>query len=72
MNRHDFVLQGDYIELYTLLKLLAIAPSGGAAKTMVAEGLVRVDGELETRKARKLYAGALVQTDEDEVHVRAG
>jgi ribosome-associated protein len=61
MNEHRFVLRGEYVELHVLLKLLAIADSGGAAKAMVADRLVRVDGQIETRKARKLRAGSRVE-----------
>lgn len=56
-----FTLNAEYIELDKLLKLLAIAPSGGAAKAMVADGMVQVDGELELRKTRKLRAGSVVE-----------
>lgn len=66
---HTFVLTADYIELDKLLKLLAIASSGGAAKAMVAEGMVTVDSELETRKTRKLYAGSMVRVEGQEIHV---
>lgn len=61
MSNHTFILNSEYIELDKLLKLLAIASSGGAAKVMVAEGMVSVDGELETRKTRKLRAGCVVE-----------
>jgi ribosome-associated protein len=69
---HIFTLNSEYIELDKLLKLLSIAPSGGTAKMMVAEGMVSVDGELETRKTRKLRAGCVVVVDIGEgetVHV---
>lgn len=69
--KHEFVLTREFIELDKLLKLLAIAHSGGAAKTMVAEGLVSVDGEPETRKTRKLRAGAVVRVGDEEIHVLA-
>jgi hypothetical protein len=45
VNIHRFPLQGEFIELNVLLKLLALAPSGGAAKAMIAEGAVVVDGD---------------------------
>jgi ribosome-associated protein len=51
---HHFQLQGEFIELNVLLKLLALAPSGGAAKALIAEGAVSVDGEVETRTRRAL------------------
>ena len=45
------------IELSALLKFTGIAESGGDAKHMIREGLVLVNGEVETRKAKKLGAG---------------
>lgn len=72
MTTHTFQLRGEFVELHALLKLLAIASSGGAAKAMVAEGLVRVDGRVETRKACKLRAGQVVRIGDDEIHVVAG
>lgn len=71
MNVHHFTLTGPYIELHALLKLLAIASSGGAAKIMVAEGMVEVDGVQELRKTRKLYAGAIVRIGDEEIHIEA-
>ncbi len=65
MSHHTFTLNSEYIELDKLLKLLAIASSGGAAKAMVAEGMVKVDGTLETRKTRKLRAGCMVEVAVD-------
>jgi len=69
MAQHDFRLEGEYIELNILLKLLALAPSGGAAKAMVAAGEVMVDGEVETRKTRKLRAGNVVTVGEEEIRI---
>ena len=72
MKHHVFPLDREYVELHILLKLLALAPSGGAAKAMVADGLVTVDGEVETRKTRKLRGGERVRVGDDEIVVRAG
>ena len=71
MALHTFQLAGEFIELNVLLKLLALAPSGGAAKAMVAEGLVTVDGVVETRKARKLRAGQAVRLADEEIRIVA-
>lgn len=66
-----FRLDREFIELNVLLKLLALASSGGAAKAMVAEGLVTVDGEVETRKTRKLRVGQVVQVADEEIRIVA-
>jgi ribosome-associated protein len=60
VNRIDFALRGEFITLDRLLKATGLAPSGGAAKLMVAEGRVQVDGRAELRKACKLRAGQVV------------
>jgi ribosome-associated protein len=59
----DFVLRGDSITLDALLKAAGLAESGGRAKAMVAAGLVRVDGQVELRKACRLRAGQVVSLD---------
>jgi ribosome-associated protein len=71
MALHTFPLDGEFIELNVLLKLLALAPSGGAAKAMIAAGLVSVDGEVETRKARKLNVGQVVRLGNEEIRIVA-
>ena len=60
MNLIDFELRGDFIPLDALLKATAVAHSGGAAKTLVADGQVQVDGQPESRKTCKIRAGQVV------------
>ena len=60
MQLIDFELRGEYVTLDTLLKAIGVAPSGGAAKLMVAEGRVEVDGREELRKTCKIRAGQVV------------
>ena len=60
MRHIDFAVRGEFITLDRLLKACGIAPSGGAAKTMVAEGKVQVDGQDELRKSAKLRPGQVV------------
>ena len=71
MTIHRFQLQGEFIELNVLLKLLGLAPSGGAAKAMIADGAVAVDGAIETRIRRKLRAGQVVRLADDEIRIVA-
>ena len=56
----DFELRGAYIPLDALLKATGVADNGGAAKAMVAEGKVQVDGQQELRKTCKIRAGQVV------------
>jgi ribosome-associated protein len=60
MQLIDFELRGEYVTLDALLKATGVAPSGGAAKLMVAEGRVEVDGREELRKTCKIRAGQVV------------
>ena len=60
MKRIQFELRGEYITLDALLKATGLAPSGGVAKMMVADGLVQVDGHDESRKTCKIRAGQRV------------
>jgi ribosome-associated protein len=67
----EFRLQGEFIELNVLLKLLALAPSGGGAKALIAAGGVAVDGIAETRIRRKLRAGQVVRLADEEIRILA-
>jgi ribosome-associated protein len=60
MQQIDFPLRGGHITLDALLKATGLAPSGGVAKAMVADGRVQVDGQLELRKTCKIRAGQVV------------
>ena len=64
-----FELRGEHITLDALLKATGLASSGGAAKILIAEGAVQVNGEAETRRGRKLRAGDLVLLGDAQVQV---
>jgi ribosome-associated protein len=71
MNQIDFELRGEHIALDALLKATGLAPSGGSAKMMVADGKVQVDGRDELRKTCKIRAGQVVSVAGARVRVRA-
>ena len=56
-----FAIRGDHIQLDQLLKATGLADSGGAAHAAIGDGLVRVDGEVDTRKRAKLRPGPRVE-----------
>ncbi len=60
MQQLQFQLDGEYVELNQLLKMVGLCDSGGAGKALVTEGVVSVDGLLELRKTAKIRAGAVV------------
>ena len=68
----DFVLRGEHITLDALLKATGLADSGGAAKMQIASGAVRVNGEVELRRGRKLRAGDIVTLAGTTVRILAG
>jgi len=57
----DVTIRTDTITVGQLLKLARFAATGGEAKHMLLEGMVRVNGELETRRGRKLKPGDAVE-----------
>lgn len=68
----ELALRSEYITLDALMKATGLAGSGGAAKALIAEGSVRVNGEVDTRRGRKLRAGDVVQLGAAQVRVVAG
>ena len=70
MTPIDFELRGEYITLDALLKATGLAPSGGVAKLMVADGLVQVDGREELRKTCKIRSGQVVSLQGTRISVR--
>jgi len=66
----QFDLTTEYIELCNLLKLVGLADSGGRGKTMVAEGLVQVDGLTETRKTAKIRKNQIITVENHIIEVK--
>ncbi len=66
MQKEIFQLRpsDEFIELIKLLKLKQIAQTGGHAKIMVEEGLVKVNGVQEFRKRNKLRTGDVIEVED--------
>ncbi|MGG4606802.1 ribosome-associated protein YbcJ [Providencia sp. Me31A] len=65
-----FKLDGHpHVELCDLLKIEGWAESGAMAKAMIAEGLVQVDGIVETRKRCKIVAGKIVSMGDEQIKI---
>ena len=62
-------IEEEPIELYKILKFESMVQSGGEAKFVIAEGLVRVNGEVETRKSRKIIAGDIIEFGEEKIQI---
>ena len=57
------------IELYKVLKIGNLISGGGEAKQVISEGYVFLNGEEETRKRKKVYAGDLVSFNGEHLQV---
>ena len=57
----NFQIKDEYIELCKLLKVANLVMSGGEGKEVVAQGLVTVDGQPESRKRCKIRPGQVVE-----------
>lgn len=62
-------LRDEYIKLGQALKAAGLVESGVEAKEVIQEGLVLVNGETDTRRGRKLYAGDIVIFDGEEIRI---
>lgn len=68
MEKIEFTINGEFIELLGLLKATGIAQTGGHAKLIVEDEEVFRNGELETRKRAKLVPGDVIEVG-DEVRI---
>ena len=57
----EVVLREASVPLYRILKFEGLVASGAEAKQRIAEGLVRVNGAVETRKRRQIRAGDRIE-----------
>ena len=62
-------IEEEPIELYKILKFDNMVRSGGEAKFVIAEGLVRVNGEVETRKRKKIFSGDIIEFEEEKIQI---
>jgi ribosome-associated protein len=62
-------LRDEYIKLGQVLKLSNLVEDGVEAKYVIQDGLVKVNGEVDTRRGRKLYDGDIVTFEENEIKI---
>lgn len=66
---NEFKIRDEYIKLGQVLKVAGLVGSGLDAKIVIQNGLVKVDGEIETRRGRKLSGGEVVSFEGEEIHI---
>ncbi len=53
------------VELYKILKFEGLVSSGGEAKKAIDDGLVRVNGQVETRRRKKIVSADVIEFEND-------
>ena len=59
----------EFIKLGQALKKAGLVESGVDAKFVIQDGLVKVNGEVDTRRGKKLYNGDVVEFDGEEIKI---
>ncbi len=58
------------MELFKILKFENMVASGGEAKLVIADGLVMVNGAVETRKRKQIMAGDVIEFAEEKIKIQ--
>lgn len=66
---YEIKLRDEYIKLGQALKAAGLVSSGVEAKEVIQEGLVKVNGETDTRRGKKLYGGDVVLYNGEEIKI---
>lgn len=67
----EIKLRDDFIKLGQALKAANLVESGVNAKNVIQEGLVSVNGETDTRRGRKLFAGDVVEFNGEQIKIES-
>ena len=65
----EITLRDEFIKLGQALKLAGVVEDGVEAKFVIQDGLVKVNGEVDTRRGRKIYEGDVIYFDGNEIKV---
>ena len=57
------------IELHKILKFESMVASGSEAKAVIAEGLVLVNGAVETRKRKKIFSEDIIEFENERIRI---
>lgn len=64
-----YKLEEEYIQLQNVLKLLGLVDSGAMAKNIIQDGLVKVNGQVDTRRGKKLRVGDIVEVFDEKIEI---
>lgn len=65
----ELKLKDDYIKLGQVLKLCGLVNSGVEAKMVILDGLVKVNGEIEYQRGKKLYPEMIVDYNGEKIKI---
>lgn len=65
----DIKLKDEFIKLGQALKLAGVVEDGVEAKYVIQDGLVKINGEVDTRRGRKVYSGDVITFRGEEIKV---
>ena len=67
----DVPITGEMIRLGQLLKLAGVVDDGAQARTLIEDGKVSVDGEIDRQRGRQVRPGSYVDLGETQIRVIA-
>lgn len=65
-------LRDEYIKLGQALKAAGLVQSGVEAKFAIQDGLVKVNGQVEIQRGKKLYEGDMVEFGGNQIRIQVG
>jgi ribosome-associated protein len=68
-NMETIKIRDEFIKLGQAMKLAGLVESGVEAKVEIQEGYVKVNGEVEVQRGKKIYPGDIVEFDGQQVKV---
>ena len=69
MNDLEITIRDEFIKLGQALKLAGVVQDGVEAKFAIQDGLVKVNGEVDERRGRKVYEGDVITFGDQEIKV---
>lgn len=70
MNIEEIKIRDEFIKLDSLLKFAGVTETGGIAKEIIADGKVKVNGEVCLMRGKKIRPGDSVVIDEIELEIK--
>lgn len=70
LSMREVVVTKEPVELYKILKFEGLVGSGGEAKAVIAEGQVRVNGQVETQKRKQIVSGDIIEFGTEKIRIQ--